>query len=229
MGAEMAAIDWSAPWFLHAAFFLTAAAFLLRDILWLRALTICANIFLIYGAYSSLNGPMWPNIYYYLGLVSINALHGAYLLYERTLTRLSGLEQIAYDSVFRALDRVSVKKLLRAGEWLVLLPGEMLVHAGQPAERVYAVVDGTVTVKLMDKIVTSLAAGNFVGEISYLTDGPATADVVAEEPVRCVAWERELLHRLLDRNKDLHAVMYAAFGADLAAKLAAGTHTLAEA
>lgn len=228
MATDMQIFGWSMPWFLDAAFLLTAAAFLLRDILWLRVLTVCANIFLIFSAYHAATGPMWPNIYYYLGLIGINGLHAAYVIYERRLTHLSAAEQRVYDSAFRSLDRAAVKKLLRTGEWLTLDQGAMLARAGQVAERVFMIVDGEAAVRHGNRTIAGLALGNFVGEISYLTDGPSSADVVAQGTTRCIAWNRHALRRLLGRDKDLHSVMYAAFGADLSAKLAAHNVRLSE-
>ncbi len=219
--------DLPTQWFLNAAFVLTAGAFLLRDILWLRTLTIMANFCLIYVAYHGAVGPLWPNIYYYVGLIMINGLHAAYLVYERTQTRLNEEEQRVRDSAFRALDPVAVKKLLRAGQWLSASTGEVLTREGEIAERVFLIAEGEASVKLKGKTLTKLTAGRFVGEISYLTDGPASATVIAAGPIRCVSWHRESLRRLLGRNKNLFSAMYAAFGTDLSAKLAADDVMLA--
>ena len=62
--------------------------------------------------------------------------------------------------------------------------------------------------------------GKFVGEVSFLSGDISTAMVVATEPVRCLAWKKEPLERLLARQPDLVNVFYAAVGKDLAAKVA---------
>jgi cyclic nucleotide-binding protein len=229
MPTELQIFGLSTPWYLDAAFVLAASAFLLRDILWLRSLTISANLFLIFGAYFNASGPMWANIYYYLALIAINALHAGWLIYEISLARLTGPESEVYDSAFAELDRVSVRKLLRAGEWLTLPAGDEMAWRGRVAERIFVIAEGEAAVRVGDRMVAALGAGHFVGEISFLSDGPSSADVSAETPLRCLAWRRDALRRLLERDGKLCAVMYAAFGADLSAKLAAHNVTLAEA
>jgi len=38
-----------------------------------------------------------------------------------------------------------------------------------------------------------IGSGNFIGEISFLIDGPATADVIAPKGVSYIRWERKKL------------------------------------
>ncbi len=53
--------------------------------------------------------------------------------------------------------------------------------------------------RLGGKIVARLKTGKFVGEISFLSGDISTAMVVATEPARRRAWEKEPLNRLLAR------------------------------
>ena len=229
MQSELEYFGLSMPLFLHAAFLLAAGAFLLRNILWLRILTIAANFCLIFGAYYAASGPMWPNIYYYLALISVNAIHAGWLIYELNLGHLTELEQKVYDAAFSMLDRVSVRKFLRAGQWLTLQPGDVMARDGLIADRIFVIVDGEAVVRVGDRTIAALGAGHFVGEISFLGDGPSSVDVNAGKELHCVAWERDALRRLVDRDGKLHSVMYAAIGADLSAKLAAHNLSVAEA
>jgi CRP-like cAMP-binding protein len=59
----------------------------------------------------------------------------------------------------------------------------------------------------------------FVGEMSFLTDKAATADVVAIEPTRYVDWPRAALREFLTKNPSLVAPMRLVIGTDLIVKL----------
>ncbi len=205
---------------IHAGYILTAAAFLLRDILWLRLLAIAANVCVGLAAYRAGMDPHWVVVAWAVLFVAINLGHSCWLIYERYLQRLTDEEQSLYDCCFQALDRVSVRKLLRRGEWIDFAAKDCLVRQGIHLDRLLLLSSGEAAVLLGGKIVARLKTGKFIGEISFLSGDISTAMVVATEPVRCLAWEKDPLDRLLARQPDLVNVFYAAVGKDLAAKVA---------
>ena len=71
------------------------------------------------AAYRAGMDPHWVIVAWAALFVAINLGHSCWLIYERYLQRLSAEEQSLYDCCFQALDRVSVRKLLRRGEWIV--------------------------------------------------------------------------------------------------------------
>jgi len=213
---------------IHAAYILTAAAFLLRDILWLRLLAIAANLCAGLAAYRMGMDPHWAVVAWAALIVAINLSHSCWLIYERYLQRLSDEEQGLYDCCFQALDRVSVRKLLRRGEWVDFAPQENLARQGIHLDRLLLISSGEAAVLLGGKIVARLAPGKFVGEISFLSGDISTAMVVATEPVRCLAWNKAQLEKLLARRPELVNVFYAAVGKDLATKVAHHNVALAQ-
>ena len=78
---------------IHAGFLLTACAFLVREILWLRVLAILANLSVAAAVYRSGADANWIIIAWATAFVLINAGHSAWLLYERHLARLSDDER----------------------------------------------------------------------------------------------------------------------------------------
>ena len=218
---------------LHAGYLLTAAAFLLRDILWLRLLAIAANLCVGWAAYrvgaAPDAEPQWLVVAWAALFVAINLGHSCWLIYERYLRRLNEEEQRLYDCCFQALDRVSVRKLLRRGEWIDFEPEQSLARQGVHLERLLLLASGEAAVLLGGQMVARLAPGQFVGEISFLTGDPANARVEATTPVTCLAWDRETLARQLARQPDLCSAMYSAFGVNLAGKIAAHNVVIAEA
>ena len=60
-----------------------------------------------------------------------------------------------------------------------------------------------------------------MGEIGFLSEEPATANVVAATPLRCLTWKAAELRRFLARHPEVRTVFHAAVGKDLAEKIAA--------
>jgi CRP-like cAMP-binding protein len=79
--------------------------------------------------------------------------------------------------------------------------------------------NGQVAVELNGKEVAKLKDGNFIGEVSFITGGAATATVKALQPTRYVAWPKEAIKQLLNRNPSMRFAMQAMLSTDLSKKL----------
>lgn len=205
---------------IHAGYLLTAAAFLLRDILWLRLVAIAANLSLGLAAYRAGMDPHWPVVIWAALFVVINLGHSCWLIYERYLERLSAEEQALYDRCFQALDRVAARKLMRRGEWMEFAADDCLARQGVHLDRLLLIASGGAAVLLGGRIVARLKPGMFIGEISFLSGEISTAMVVATGPGRCLVWRKSPLEAALARQPTLLNVFHAAVGRDLAAKVA---------
>lgn len=213
---------------IHAGFLLTACAFLVRQILWLRALALLANLSVVAAAYRSGAEAHWVVIAWATAFVLINAGHSAWLLYERHLTRLSDDERRLADTAFRSLDPVVVRRLLRRGTARTFAETDCVVRQGVPLDHLFVIVEGEAAVLLGGRIVARLKVGDFIGEISFLSADMATAMVVATTALRCLAWPADDLRQRLERQPDLRTIIHAAIGRDLAAKTAAHNLTLSQ-
>jgi CRP-like cAMP-binding protein len=58
-----------------------------------------------------------------------------------------------------------------------------------------------------------------VGELSWVTGAPASADVVATGGVRCLCWERDALKEFLEHHPVIRQALQVILGEDLARKL----------
>lgn len=211
----------------NLAFAVGAVAFLLRDILYLRVVAMVAQAGF---AYVAIRQPAWPDaphLYWYLAFFGINAVQSAILFYERRLLHLSPEEESLRVLAFPALDPTAVRRILRRGTWVDLEPGEVLAREGELPDYVLVLARGTADVTLHDRPVAQVKAGEFVGEIAFLADRPATATVRACERGRAMAWPRPRLHRWVSRDNEMHAAMYAAMGLNLAEKIAAASVAIA--
>jgi hypothetical protein len=88
------------PWavFGHTSFALTAVSFYVKDVLVLRALSICAGAVGILYNYLVPAGPLWLVIFCLCVFMSINALRIAHLVYETKKVKFSDEERELYEN-----------------------------------------------------------------------------------------------------------------------------------
>jgi hypothetical protein len=205
----------------HLANALYLVSYAVRDILWLRVITVLAGITLI-GSFFVAPSPPWPAIAWNLVFLVINIIRIHLLIRERRPVPLTADEQHLANLVFRTLRPRELVRLVRAGSVVDHPGGAAIVRRGESLDRLLLVVRGTARVELPGKPAVEITDGTFVGELCYLTGKPAGADVVAATGLRVVAWPTAELRALLADNPDLHVVMQQVLGTDLAAKLRRG-------
>jgi voltage-gated potassium channel len=91
------------------------------------------------------------------------------------------------------LDRRAVEQVLRTAREQRYAPGDVVVGEGDPATRLYLIVDGTASVEQSTQgRVGKLGPGEFFGELALIEEHGRTATVRAESDLTCLvipAWE----------------------------------------
>ena len=81
------------------------------------------------------------------------------------------------------------------------------------------VYSGNASVQAREREVAKLKEGQFMGEMSYLTESKTNASVVAQTPLRYVSWSNDQLKKFLERNPDLRASLQMILGVGLVDKV----------
>ena len=205
-------------YFIHIANVLYLFSYSMRDILWLRILTIAAACFMIPYFYFQPE-PLYPPILWNLIFMILNLFWIVRLLLERRPVKLSDDELQLCQIAFRTLTPREIKKILKLSSWENADPGECFVSKDEPLERLILIYSGTADVNVDGNKVGELQAGQFIGELGYFTDEVAAADVVATEATRYVSWPKDRLKSYLDKNSDLRAAFQIILGSVLAKRL----------
>lgn len=209
-----------ARYLIHAANGLFLGSYVMRDILWLRVLTVAATGCLIPYNAVFLEDPT-PAIAWASLFIGINVVQIWLLFLERRPVRWGADEQKLYQLAFRSLRPREFLTLLRLAEWKQAQSKECMARRGDKLERMMVVFDGSVAVWVGDRRVATLKAGQFIGEMSFLTGQVPTADVTAEEPTRYVSWPMDPLKAFLRKHPELRSALQMIIGADLVTKLRA--------
>ena len=143
--------------------------------------------------------------------------------------RLPEAERELLRSIFTGLDDVQIAQLLVAGRFNDIAKGTTLAEENKPLQTLFFICAGHVKVTVAGREVAHLEKGNFVGEIAFLTEKPATATVVAEDSVRALVFERAELNQLFRDDGGVAGLIYQLLGRELAQKLRARNIEISEA
>ena len=203
----------------HIASLLTVAAYILKDILWLRVLTILSCFAGMAFNFFVPATPLWTVIYWNILFAVINIVQVAIIIKQRSGVHFTDEEKELHDTLFKNFAPFEFMKLMRIGKWLEAKQGEVLATEKKPLDSVMLIYNGVVGVETAGREVAKLKDGNFIGEVSYITGGAASATVRALMPTRYVAWPKEEISKLLNRNPSMRFAMQALLSTDLSKKL----------
>jgi len=203
----------------HLASILTMVAYLLRDILWLRFLTILSCFAGILFNYWVPSTPLWSVIAWNTLFAIINIVQIAIIIKERTGISFTEEEKELHETLFKNFAPFEFMKLMRIAKWHNAAPGEVLAVEGQPLDSMMMIYNGRLTVEKNGVSFAELLDGNFIGEVSFISGGAATATVRAIEPTRYLSWQKKEIDALLKRNPTMRLAMQGMLSSDLSKKL----------
>jgi len=203
----------------HLAFGLIAFSFLVKDIFWLRIVSILASLFsVLYNFYIPAD-PMWLAINWNFVFIAVNLYHIGVILYEKRAVKMDDKNEELYQTLFKEMTPVEYLKISRAAQWETLKPGERIITQGMPVPDLYLIYNGTVDVAIDGERVAELKDGEFVGEMSFLTEKVATASCIVKYEAQCLVWKQREFKELLKRNPSLYFTIQSVLSAQVSDKL----------
>ena len=188
----------------HLAFGLIAFSFLVKDILWLRVVSILASLFSVFYNWVIRVEPMWIAIHWNFVFIALNLYHIAVIIYEKRPVHMNPKDKELYETLFKDLSPVEYLKISKVAEWKTYKSGEKIIRQGTPVTDLILIYNGTVDVAVDGKGVAQLKDGQFVGEMSFLTEKPATATCIVKHKTECLVWKQPEFKELLKRNPSLY-------------------------
>ena len=200
--------------------FLSATLLLfLDDIFQLRVVAIAISLLTIIFDFLLYYEPHWLIIQWNAIFILIHLFRLSSTYLQRFDIHFTPEERKLYESVFTTLTKAEFKKLTRIAAWKELASGTRIVSQGEKINALRVVSQGKARVLVNDQLVAHVHAGGFIGEVGFLSDGLASATVVAEGPMTVMIWTSHQFQAILDRNPLLNAKTQQIFGTDLVQKL----------
>ena len=203
----------------HLAFGLIAFSFLVKDIFWLRVLSILASLFSVLYNYIIPVEPLWLAINWNFIFISVNLYHIAVILYEKREIKMDEKNEELYTTLFKEMTPVEYLKISRAAEWKVFKSGEVITREQHLVQDLVLVYNGTIDVVVNGEKVAELRDGEFVGEMSFLTEKSATATCIVKHDSECLVWKQREFKELLKRNPSLYFTIQSVLSAQVSDKL----------
>ena len=183
---------------LNCAYTVWLAAFIAKNIVWLRLLTVAGNFIVLPYYLYFFELPLWNPIVW-VGIYTIINLVMLFIIYlESRPVQLSEAEQKIYDLTFKSIEPRVFKKLIDHGSWEELQPEVKLVTRDSELESLMLVIEGEAEVVLKNGEHLIIPTGGFIGEQSFITGGKTSADVTTgKESTTILRWNSQNLRKYL--------------------------------
>lgn len=165
---------------------------------------------------------------------AIPALHSALRESGQTTSRMenpaSSYEEISAEELqqFPWLAKLTLKQLdqvRRFGELCVAMPGTRIIKKGDAGDALYLVLSGEVRVRLIirmeDKTLCKINAGQFFGEMALFNNSPRSADIVAVSETRLMRVTQHAFRLFVDEIPELASKVLHTLASTLADRLVA--------
>ena len=117
------------------------------------------------------------------------------------------LQLIARVPIFARLRGRDLERVGQLVEEIDVPAGKVLMRQGETGHEFFLIVDGRVRVERDGRVLKNRSAGEFVGEIALIDEGPRSATVTCETPCRLLVLGHREFHTLLGEHPDLQLLV----------------------
>ena len=109
------------------------------------------------------------------------------------------LELLKRVPLFAGLGRKEIQEIGRLAEEIDVPAGRVLMREGQTGQEFFVIVEGNVLIERGGRALRTLGAGDFLGEIALVDDGPRTATATVETNAALLVLAHREFHSLMDQ------------------------------
>jgi len=193
-------------------------SYMLTSMLWLRVLAIVAAASTFPYFYFQLE-PLWSALFWQGCFLAVNLVNLLILVFSMRSANFDEDENLAYELKFSDLKPYEVRPIFKYAERTSVTADYMLLQEGDQNGSLFLILEGECSIIKHDVEVAVLGPGHFVGELSFLSDHPVSADVVAMGDVKLMSWDKRSLGPLFKRQGLYESYFYSLCSIDVAGKL----------
>lgn len=121
------------------------------------------------------------------------------------LHRDQKIDMLATVPLFSGCSKKELKTIATLADEVDLREGKVLTRQGAPGREFFVLLEGTVEVVRDGKRISTLAGGDFFGELALISNIPRTATVTATSPIRALVVVGRDFRRLLSEDTGIAA------------------------
>lgn len=146
--------------------------------------------------------------------------------YLKSKTRFSPEEAALLTAKLDVMPKLTARKFLDAGLWMDAPEGTVIATEGQPIGALFYLAEGTAHVTESGIHIGTCTQPSFIGEMTCLNGGPASATVVTTSPSRLFRIGSAALLKLCEKDADFQVTLKNALGEDTRLKLIAANQRI---
>ena len=190
--------------------------FMIKNIIWLRIVMIIAAVFEILFYFLIHDTSL---IYYGFGFIIVNMVQLYILFKDRLSLHFNENELLIYNLSFYALTKVNFRKLLNLSKLINLKEKTIILEEGVESNQLIFISKGVAVVEMNGQTTAYISAGNFIGEMSYISHELTSAKVSSLTPIELYIWDRDDLTHLFSKHPEIEEGLKTVFNQDLVKKL----------
>ena len=201
---------------IHLAYLITFIALSIRDVLFLRivlSVACCLQVVYQYGFNNNPDIAFWN-----ASFLAINLFQVVKIIKERSPVKIPDDIVDIYRTKFSDMTHREFLYLWSLGKQKDV-NDVTLINEGEYQKSLFLILSGTAAVSRDSRVIATLHRPEFVGEISFITREPASADVDAKSKLYYIEWDQEDLRRLKLQNSQFWTKLNQCLGEDLAKKI----------
>ncbi|MEM6940601.1 MAG: cyclic nucleotide-binding domain-containing protein [Pseudomonadota bacterium] len=203
--------------FVHMATLCYALGLTTRRELRLRLFILAGTCCYILYYYNIAEYPLWEAIAASLLIGAANVPVIFWILRERSTWGMSS-DMLELFKLFPTFNPGQFRRMMALGEISEACEHQVLLRHGERPDYIYLTLsEGFMLVRATQY--AEIGSGNFLGEISFLLEGEASATVIASPGSRFVRWEVDKLVKLMGRSPNMANAISVLLNKDIARKL----------
>lgn len=115
-----------------------------------------------------------------------------------------GVEKLRGVSFFEGFDDDELARVATLAEDVEAETGAVLIDQGRVGQECFVILDGQASVFIGGEHIATLGPGSMVGEMALLEHKPRNASVVADTPMRLLAFDTKHFKKLLEEMPLAH-------------------------
>ena len=125
------------------------------------------------------------------------------------------IEAMAKVPLFSRCSRGDLAKIAKLADEIDLKPGKVLTKEGAGGREFFVILEGRADVRQDTRLLRPLGPGDFLGEISLVTDSARTATVTAITKIRALVITDRAFRTLMEKHPDIQGRVLEAVAARL--------------
>jgi len=190
------------------------ASYAVRDILWLRVLTVVAATLLI-PYYEMQIVPLKDAIEWNVVFIVVNCYWIVRLIIERRPVHLTPDEARLRALSFPSLTEREARALYETGAWKDIAPNTSVIAHDRDGHTFSVILRGDSDALYRGATISQLGEGQFVGLLDRAADVTGDLDVVTRTAMRVMCWQRETLQAFMAQRPDVALALERSVGYEL--------------